>query len=121
MAEQPARQHWAQVGQRRSQRVLLRLAVTIEGTSAEEKQFQEDTHTLVVNAHGCLVLLRTQLKPGQSLLLTNNATREKQECRVAYQGKMQDAKQQVALEFQHPLPDYWGIAFPPEDWKVPAE
>lgn len=102
---------------RRSQRVILSLRVVVrtEGMP-EESSFKEETHTLVVNAHGALLALAGKVNKGQKLRLTNVSTRDEELCQVVYLGSTADTKTQVGVEFLKPSPDFWHIAFPPEDW-----
>jgi hypothetical protein len=105
---------------RRSQRVILTLAVTVRTVdAASQASFSEETQTLVVNVHGALVLLSGRVTKGQKLLLTNRATMAEQECRVASIGTQSAGKTQVGVEFLQPSPDFWRISFPPSDWVVP--
>ena len=105
---------------RRSQRVILSLRVKVctEG-APKEASFEEETHTLVVNAHGALVALGAKVKKGQKLRLTNVSTRAEELCQVVYLGTVTEGKTQVGVEFLKPSPDFWHIAFPPEDWVTP--
>ncbi len=105
-------------GRRRSMRVLLTLPVKVYGISPDAKKFEEDTHTLVVNAHGALVTLVAPVAQGQSLTITNKATLEKLECRAVFVGHAQGGRTQVGLEFLLPSSSFWQINFPPEDWKT---
>ena len=43
--------------QRRSQRVLLKVAVLVLAHGADKKQVSEKTRTVTVNAHGAMILL----------------------------------------------------------------
>jgi hypothetical protein len=105
---------------RRSQRVILSLAVTVRTEEgARGRSFSEDTQTLVVNAHGALVALDAHVEKGQILYLTNRAVHEEQKVRVIYVGPTSGGKAQVGVEFATPCPDFWRIAFPPEDWSAP--
>jgi hypothetical protein len=105
---------------RRSQRVILTMAVTVrtEG-SPKDTSFEEETHTLVVNLHGALILLKAKVAKGQKLWLMNRATKEEQMCRVATVAPASGGKPQVGVEFLKPSPDFWRISFPPEDWVLP--
>lgn len=105
---------------RRSQRVILTMGVTV-GTVEGPKvtPFEEETHTIVVNVHGALVVLAGPVTKGQKLRLTNRATREVRMCRVASMGPTSEGKTQIGIEFLKPSPDFWQISFPPEDWVVP--
>src|SRR5579862_5493735 len=100
---------------RRSQRVIITLAVTVRTVERpKDASFVEETHTLVVNAHGALVLLAGQVRVGQQLLIANRATQQEQLCRVASLGPAASGKVQIGLEFLKPSRDFWHISFPPE-------
>src|SRR5713226_1349524 len=114
---QPASPEWAvDKGRRRSLRVLLTVPVILSGKTADGRNFEEETKTLVVNAHGALVLLANAVAQGQVLILTHNNTKEKLSCRVAYVGPTQGGKTQVGVEFMESAPGFWQVNFPPEDW-----
>ena len=105
---------------RRSQRVILTLAVTVRSDGGpKDASFEEETHTLVLNLHGALVVLANKVTKGQRLRLTNRATHEEQQCRVASSAPGSAGKAQVGVEFLKPSPDFWHISFPPEDWVLP--
>ena len=106
---------------RRSQRVIVSVPVTVscEGGN-RDAAFQEETQTLVVNAHGAMVALTAKVVKGQTLRVKNRATQEEQQCKVVYLGPASGGKAQVGVDFTSNAPDFWRIAFPPEDWVVPA-
>ena len=106
-----------EINRRRSQRVILSLPVTVRSEGGTP--FEEATQTLVVNAHGALIGLAAKIDKGQTVRLTNRTTREEQLCHVMYVGPVSDGKAQVGLEFNKPSPDFWRIAFPPENWTAP--
>jgi hypothetical protein len=107
-------------GRRRSQRVILSLAVTVRTDGGpKDASFEEETRTLVVNLHGALIILAAKVTKGQMLRLMNRATKEEQQCRVASVGLPSEGKTQVGVEFLKPSPDFWHISFPPEDWVLP--
>ncbi len=109
-----------ETSRRRSQRVILSLRVIVRTEDAPKiAAFEEETHTLIVNAHGALIALKAKVAKGQKLRLTNRATKAEQSCRVASLGPMSEGKAQVGVEFLKPSPDFWQISFPPEDWVVP--
>ncbi len=103
---------------RRSQRVFLQTKVVVFGKSGAGAQFQEETVTQALNAHGALVLLRQVVSHGQRLVLTNSTTQEDIECRVVFLGPKQGDQTQIGVEFLKPSPNFWRISFPPEDWKA---
>lgn len=108
-----------ELSRRRSQRVILSVAVTVRTEEGpRDTSFEEETHTLVVNMHGALIALRAKVANGQKLRLTNRATKAMQMCRVARLGPTAEGKTQIGVEFLQPSPDFWHISFPPEDWGV---
>lgn len=52
---------------RRSQRLMLKMAVIVAGQKANGTNFAEQTTTAIVNAHGALVLLKEMVHGGQLL------------------------------------------------------
>jgi PilZ domain-containing protein len=105
---------------RRSQRVILSLRIIVRTEDGPKgASFEEETHTLIVNAHGALIALKSKVAKGQKLRLTNRATKAEQVCRVANLGTTSEGKAQIGVEFLKPSPDFWQISFPPEDWVVP--
>jgi hypothetical protein len=104
---------------RRSQRVILSLGITVRTEGApKDRSFEEETHTLIVNAHGALISLAGKVTKGQKLRMTNRATKAEQLCRVATMYPPSGGKAQIGIEFLTPSPDFWRISFPPEDWAL---
>jgi hypothetical protein len=101
---------------RRSQRVLMQVAVRIRGTDAQGQSFEEEAETLAINAHGALILLATRVTSGGKLLMHHQRTREEEECHVVFLGPVRNGKAEVGLEFSTSHPTFWRVAFPPEDW-----
>jgi hypothetical protein len=101
---------------RRSQRVLMQVAVRISGQDSQGKPIEEETETLAINAHGALVLLQSRLTSGSKVLLQHKKTEEEQECHVVFLGPVRSGKAEIGLEFSSPRPAFWRVAFPPEDW-----
>jgi hypothetical protein len=104
---------------RRTQRVRIGMSVVFSGTLGD-KPFEEKSKTITVNANGCLVLMATKVKRGQTLKIINPQTQEELTCTVCFLGESRDGKSEVAFEFSEPAPKFWRIAFPPNDWD-PAE
>ncbi|HXM93432.1 MAG TPA: hypothetical protein VOA64_04125 [Candidatus Dormibacteraeota bacterium] len=107
--------------QRRSQRVLLGIPVVVVMSGADKKPVSEETRTLVVNAHGALILLGLKVSIGQLLTLRNSITKEEQACRVAYVSPQSSDKKETGIEFMKPAPMFWRVAFPPPDWTPRSE
>ena len=100
---------------RRTQRVQIMMPVLVRGKPGKDF-FEEQTHTVTVNANGCLILMATPVKRGQHVSLVNAKTAEELPCTVAFLGQRDSGKVQVGLEFGEASPLFWRITFPPEDW-----
>jgi hypothetical protein len=105
-------------GRRRSQRLFLQVRVVVEGHLANKSPFSEETHTIVVNAHGALVEMKISLEQGQIVSLRNAVTGEKSECAIKLVTPSGPGKFNAALEFTNPNPDFWHVSFPPDDWSA---
>ena len=112
---------WLVQNRRRTQRVIMRVPVRISGQNAGGSQFEEETHTLAVNANGALVVLSVPVRKGQVLHLLNVAMRDKAECVVAHLGQRQGDLLEVGIAFRLPNPKFWRVAFKPRDWSKPTE
>lgn len=104
-----------EANRRRSQRVILNVAITITGDGAKGK-FSEQTKTMVVNAHGALITLAARVAQGQALEVKSVTNPEPLACKVVYIGPTVQGQTQVGIEFTKPAPHFWHVAFPPENW-----
>ncbi len=102
---------------RRSSRVFARMVVRASGRNAQGRKFLEQAETIVVNAHGGLIYLNEPVDMGSLVVLRSPATEDEQESRVVYIGGASERGQRVGVEFVSPAPHFWGIEFPPPDWK----
>ena len=102
---------------RRSERVFLQIDIFVQGVTTDGRAFRDKTKTLAVNAHGALIHLAEDVHPEDVLTLTNAFTTEQQQCRVVYAKPMSGNVRAVGVEFLKPSPKFWGIDFPPSDWK----
>jgi hypothetical protein len=101
---------------RRSSRVFMRLKVVLAGKDRNRKRFREACETIVINAHGALLVLTHSLDDDAQLVVTNPFTQEEQECRVVYLGDDSGDGQRVGIEFLTPAPHFWGMEFSQPDW-----
>ena len=108
-------------GRRRSTRVLLSVAIQVSGKDSKNRDFGEETRTLVVNAHGALISLAAAVVAGQQIAVSNNAAQQFRACRIVHLGSGGSGKIQMGIEFLKPSPSFWQIDFPPDDWAVPEE
>ena len=102
--------------QRRSQRILVSVPVRVTGERQEGGTLDENTATLIVNAHGALILMKEAVSVGQTITVEHLASTEKIECVVKVIRPGPDGVPEVAIEFQKANPRFWHISFPPEDW-----
>ena len=102
---------------RRSQRVLLHVPIQVRWIPQGDTAISEATFTLVVNAHGALILLAMKVKAGARVFVRNSAHAEDKECRVVRVQEKPEGKSEVGLEFLWSDPKFWGLEFPPDDWK----
>jgi hypothetical protein len=101
---------------RRSQRVCLSLPIVVLREGPGTNVASEETHTLIVNAHGALIQLALTVEIGQLLGIKNMQTMEELVCRVVHLGPDHPGKREVGIEFELASPRFWRIAFPPSDW-----
>jgi hypothetical protein len=99
--------------------VKLRIPVTVVAETPEGKQESEETHTLVVNAHGGLLILKIEVVVGQPVILINPVTKAEESARIVRVDNPPGGHTAVAFEFDRPAPQFWPVVFPPEDWVVP--
>jgi len=109
-----------QGNQRRSERVLLQIRVIVAANRPNGEHVYEEAQTKVVNAHGGLLDIGTEIVAGQKILLSNPRALVAEGCRVVRVEKSRDGHYSVAFEFERPSPKFWPIAFPPADW-IPVE
>jgi hypothetical protein len=106
-------------GRRRSMRVLLSVPIHVSGRDKQDQEFDEETRTLVVNAHGALISLAARVVPGQQITVSNKSTAKSMACRVVHLGNSTAGKVQTGIEFVQPCGSFWQIDFPPDDWVTP--
>jgi PilZ domain len=99
---------------RRSHRVQISMPIMVRGQGA--KKFQEETRTISVSAHGCLLRLATAVDRLQEISIINPKTAEELPCTVTFVGQKEGDTAEVGVEFAEASPLFWRIAFPPENW-----
>jgi hypothetical protein len=96
---------------RRSARIFRKLKLQAQGRGHNGKKFRETCETLVVSAHGGLLMLKHEVDNGELLVITNPETQEEMECRIVYLGDLCAQGQRVGIEFLTPAPRFWGLEF----------
>ena len=101
---------------RRSQRVIIRVPLTLELTKSGQV-IKIPAHTVAVNVHGAMVLCTRSLDSGTTVQMINERTNERASARVTRSPRDSAEGFLIPLEFDNPLPMYWQISFPPSNWK----
>jgi hypothetical protein len=102
--------------QRRSQRILISASIRVSGMAPTGAVFEENTSTIVVNAHGALIFMKEKVWIGQALTMQHVASQEEIDCIVKGINPEPDGVPEISIEFQKPCPRFWHISFPPSDW-----
>jgi len=101
---------------RRSQRVVIRVPVTLQWEVAGQKvKFQ--AATVSVNDHGAMLACPRNVAGDATFELQNDRTHEKVNCRVTRTPVDTAEGFMVPVEFTTAAPDFWRISFPPTNWK----
>ncbi len=101
---------------RRSQRVIIRVPVTLHWSVAG-KPAKAAATTVSVNDHGAMLLCPQTFAAGGTFELQNDRTQEKQMCRVTRTPVDTAEGYMIPVEFTGAAPDFWRITFPPTNWK----
>jgi hypothetical protein len=101
---------------RRSQRVIIRVPVTLEVTMSGQK-IAISAFTVAVNIHGAMVLSARSFDAETELEMRNERTRDCAVVRVTRAPRESAEGYLIPLEFTSPSPNFWQISFPPENWK----
>ena len=103
---------------RRSQRVIIRVPVTLVVTE-NGQTVKIPAHTVAVNIHGAMVVCPRSLDADTTLEVVNERTDEKIDSRVTRAPRESAEGFLIPVEFTSPSPNFWQISFPPANWKAP--
>ena len=101
---------------RRSQRVMMRVAVVVR-YSQDGKEVSQQAHTVAVNIHGAMICAAQNIPADTALDLEHKMTRERIAGRVTRQAQQSPEGFLIPVEFVSPSNNFWRISFPPSDWK----
>jgi hypothetical protein len=104
--------HFRRVERRRTPRVAVFANLTIQGYDEANEKFSIQARSHSVSGHGGMTILDTAAVLGQTLLVTNESSGQKTECRVVSVRPVADGKRVVAFEFMAPNADFWKMTFP---------
>ena len=105
---------------RRSQRVMLRIPVSLKIMVAGKAVTAKAT-TVSVNDHGAMLLCSRGFAADTAVEVQNDRTSEKMNCRVTRAPVENTDGYMVPVEFATASPNFWQISFPPRDWKPGEE
>ena len=111
--------HFRRVERRRTARVSVFADLTVQGISEQHKKFKIRTRSLMVSGHGGQTVLDVSVSVGQTLLLVNDNSGEKAECKVVSIRSSSNGKTIVAFEFLAPPANFWKMSFPPAGARLP--
>jgi hypothetical protein len=101
---------------RRSQRVMIRVPVTLRLEIAGQKMTVQ-ANTVSINDHGAMLLCTRTLSADSKMEIENERTHEKRPCRMTRAPVESPEGYLIPVEFAEPAPGFWRISFPPTDWK----
>jgi hypothetical protein len=106
----------AVTNRRRSQRVFFNVRV-VARFHLLDREWIVEGESCVVNAHGGTIQLSVApMAAGDIITLTNHDTTRSETCRVVRIEALSDQGFEVSFAFDRPSPNFWAIAFPPDDW-----
>ncbi|HEY0704250.1 MAG TPA: hypothetical protein VGD60_15875 [Candidatus Acidoferrales bacterium] len=94
---------------RRSKRLRARVPICVRFQDAAKRFVSEQTHSIIINEHGALILLAAPVRLQQVIRVENVGTEKEVLCRVALLGPTFMGKTQVAVEFIMPMPGFWTV------------
>jgi hypothetical protein len=99
---------------------MIRIPVGLEFGAAGKRVTMEAT-TASVNDQGAMLLCARNLSIETQLQITHGQTHQKQLCRITRAPIESADGFLIAVEFANPAPAFWGISFPPTNWKAPED
>src|SRR5713226_5347036 len=88
---------------RRSQRVIIRVPVTLE-VFKDGQSFMMSSHTIAVNIHGAMLICSESMDSGTKVEIINDRTRQRASARVTRAPRQSAEGFLIPLEFVKPFP-----------------
>lgn len=105
--------HFRRGERRRTVRVSVFADLTVQGIDQQNERFKIRTRSLSVCGNGGLTVLDVPVSVGQTLILVNDHSKQKAECRVVSLRPGGKGKTIVGFEFLTPAANFWKMSFPP--------
>ena len=106
---------------RRTVRVSVFADLTVQGVDEQNERFRIRTRSLSVSGHGGLTVLDVPVSVGQTVILVNEHSKQKAECRVVSCRPGGSGKTIVSFAFLAPPANFWKMFFPPAGTKPSAD
>ena len=106
---------------RRTTRVSVFADLTVQGIDERNERFKIRTRSVSVSGHGGMTVLDVPVSVGQTVMLVNEHSKQKAECRVVSCRPGGDGKTIVSFTFLAPPANFWKMSFPPAGTKPSAE
>jgi hypothetical protein len=103
---------------RRSERVVLRVPLSLSAVMPDGRRISVQAQSLVVNAHGGLLDVGIEMIQGQKIYLGNVRAELFVTGKVLRVEGSGEGHFSVAFEFESPCPNFWPVSFPPTDWAL---
>lgn len=94
---------------RRGPRMNSRVPVSIEWQTSAAKPHFETGYTRVINLYGCLLVSAREMELGQSVRVTNLATKRSADGLVVWKGIQRPDGWDLGVEFAESDFDFWGV------------
>jgi len=99
---------------RRSDRILLTIPLSVQGTDEKGQPFQVEAQTSVLNRHGGRIRVNRRLRAGETVRIINLVGRHSSDfCVVGPVTPFSEKGGEYGVEYLNPSESIWGIQFPP--------
>lgn len=92
---------------RRSTRIEVRIPLFVYGYTPRSRPFHGEAYTVSINGTGGLIAMAAGIRPGQSLVITNEGNESTQECEVVSVRTRFARRNHIAIKFREPAPHFW--------------
>lgn len=101
---------------RRSERVMLQVALLVRAEMGTGKRVQTQAFTVEVNAHGGVMESPYKMTVGQRITLVNPESGKEVSCTVVRVERLSAECFWTAFAFDQPNSRFWPVRFPALDW-----